>query len=83
MSNFKRSRMNYRNEDGTWDDMSVDVATGAQNFLDYETIVVCNGCTDQTESIANKYLNRRTRILSLEKALMGQALNQSLNMAEP
>jgi len=46
-----------------------------QNFLNYETIVVCNGCTDQTEKIAKKYLNQNTRIFPLDKANVSLARN--------
>jgi hypothetical protein len=28
--------MNYRNADGSWDDISIDKNTGAQNFIDYD-----------------------------------------------
>jgi glycosyltransferase involved in cell wall biosynthesis len=46
-----------------------------QNFLNYETIIVCNGCTDQTEKIAQKYLNQKTNILSLKKSGVSSARN--------
>ena len=46
-----------------------------QNFLDYETIVVPNGCTDQTEQVANQYLNQSTKIISLNEANVSTARN--------
>ncbi|MBR9683456.1 glycosyltransferase [Candidatus Woesearchaeota archaeon] len=52
-----------------------------QNFLDYETIIVCNGCTDQTEEVAKKYLNRSTQVLSLEKANVSIARNRGAEHA--
>ena len=29
-----------------------------QNFKHYETIVVCNGCTDNTKDIAKRYADK-------------------------
>jgi len=46
-----------------------------QNFLNYETIIVCNGCTDQTKDITQKYLNQNTKILTLEKPNVSLARN--------
>lgn len=46
-----------------------------QNFLDYETIIVCNGCTDQTEKIAKRYLNQKTKIFSLAEPKVTSARN--------
>jgi len=46
-----------------------------QNFLDYETIIVCNGCTDQTVEIAQKYLNRNTKIIPQNIADVSLARN--------
>ncbi len=52
-----------------------------QNFLNYETIVVCNGCTDQTENIAQKFLNQNTTIISLENANVSLARNTGARKA--
>lgn len=46
-----------------------------QNFLDYETLIICNGCTDQTEKIAQKYLNQSTKIISLKEPGVSSARN--------
>jgi len=46
-----------------------------QNFLDYETIIVCNGCTDQTEAVAQNYLNQTTKIFNLPEANVCKARN--------
>jgi glycosyltransferase involved in cell wall biosynthesis len=44
-----------------------------QEFRDYETIVVCNGCTDNTETIAKKQEN--TQIISFKEANVSKARN--------
>ena len=44
-----------------------------QEFKDYETIVVCNGCTDNTEAIAKKQEN--TTIISFPEANVSKARN--------
>lgn len=46
-----------------------------QNFLDYETIIVCNGCTDETEEVAQGFVNQKTKILSMEEANVSGARN--------
>lgn len=52
-----------------------------QNFLDYETIIVCNGCTDQTEKVAQQYNNQNTKILSLNEANVSLARNKGAEQA--
>tara|TARA_Y100000310_G_scaffold316958_1_gene369300 strand:- start:130 stop:831 length:702 start_codon:yes stop_codon:yes gene_type:complete len=52
-----------------------------QNFLDYETIIVCNGCTDQTESVAKRYDNQKTKILSIREANVSLARNKGAEIA--
>ena len=52
-----------------------------QNFLDYETIIVCNGCTDQTEKIAQEYNNQKTKIISLTEANVSMARNKGAEIA--
>ncbi len=46
-----------------------------QNFLDYETIVVCNGCSDKTDEVAAKFLNEKTKIFSLKDSNVSLARN--------
>lgn len=46
-----------------------------QNFLDYETLIICNGCTDKTEEVAKGYINQNTKIFSKEKANVSIARN--------
>jgi glycosyltransferase involved in cell wall biosynthesis len=53
-----------------------------QNFLDYETIIVCNGCSDNTEEIAFKYLNQNTKIFSLNDSNVSLARNFGANEAD-
>ncbi len=53
-----------------------------QNFLDYETVVVCNGCRDGTEKEAKKYLNQNTNVFSLGKANVGLARNYGAEKAK-
>jgi len=53
-----------------------------QNFLDYETIIVPNGCSDQTVSIAQKYLNQSTKILPITEANVSQARNLGAQHAQ-
>lgn len=53
-----------------------------QNFLNYETIVVCNGCTDQTKEIAQKYLNQSTKIISLDESNVSLARNFGAKQAK-
>ena len=52
-----------------------------QNFLDYETIIVCNGCTDQTENVAQKYNNQNTKITNLDEANVSLARNKGAELA--
>ncbi|MFH1683125.1 MAG: glycosyltransferase family 2 protein [Candidatus Woesearchaeota archaeon] len=53
----------------------------SQNFLNYETIVVCNGCEDNTEEVAKRYLNQTTRIFSLNLANVSLARNHGAEQA--
>lgn len=52
-----------------------------QNFLDYETIIVCNGCADKTEEIAKKFINQNTKILSAKEANVSLARNLGAQQA--
>lgn len=47
----------------------------SQTLLDYETIVVTNGCTDKTEEIAKKNTDEKIRHLSLPKPNVSVARN--------
>lgn len=53
-----------------------------QNFLNYETIIVCNGCIDQTEKIAQKYTNQNTKIISLKKTNAASTRNFGAKQAK-
>ena len=53
-----------------------------QNFLNYETIIVCNGCTDKTENVASKYFNQNTKILSINEANVSLARNKGADLAK-
>ena len=46
-----------------------------QDFADFETIVVANGCTDKTEEKVKKHQNINLRLLSLPKANASVARN--------
>ncbi|MBI4980114.1 glycosyltransferase [Candidatus Woesearchaeota archaeon] len=46
-----------------------------QEFNDYETIVVCNGCTDNTESIAKQHEGENTTVISFPEANVSKARN--------
>ncbi|MBU0460019.1 MAG: glycosyltransferase [Nanoarchaeota archaeon] len=46
-----------------------------QSYQNYETIVVCNGCTDKTEEIVKKRADDKLRLLSLSKANVSVARN--------
>ena len=50
-----------------------------QDFKDYELIVVCNGCIDNTEKIARKYTNK---IFVLEKPNKEKAQNLAAEKAK-
>ena len=52
-----------------------------QNFLNYETIIVCNGCTDQTAEVARKYDNQNTKIINLKEANVSLARNKGAEIA--
>ncbi len=49
-----------------------------QNFKDYEIVVVCNGCTDNTESIAKRY----ARVISLKNGNVAAARNAGAKKAK-
>ena len=46
-----------------------------QTYQNYETIVVANGCTDNTEEIVKKRTNEKLRLLSLPNANVSVARN--------
>ncbi len=46
-----------------------------QEFKDYEAIVVCNGCTDNTETIAKKQENGSITVISFPEANVSKARN--------
>lgn len=46
-----------------------------QDFPEYETIVVCNGCTDNTEELANKLASEKTKVVSFAEANVSKARN--------
>lgn len=52
-----------------------------QNFLNYETIIICNGCADRTEEVARSYANQNTKILFLDKANVSLARNRGADHA--
>ncbi|MFA6462130.1 MAG: glycosyltransferase [Candidatus Woesearchaeota archaeon] len=52
------------------------------NDPDVETIVVCNGCTDNTESLAKKAANQSTRIISFKEGHVSKARNIGAQKAE-
>jgi len=53
-----------------------------QNYLNYETIIICNGCNDKTEEVAKKYLNQNTKIFSLDQANVSLARNHGAQHAQ-
>ena len=53
-----------------------------QNFLDYETIIVCNGCTDQTEKVAIEFGNSQTKVIKLAEANVSIARNKGAAQAQ-
>ncbi|HLC89171.1 MAG TPA: glycosyltransferase [Candidatus Nanoarchaeia archaeon] len=46
-----------------------------QTYQNYETIVVANGCTDQTEELVKKRAHEKLRLLSLPRANVSVARN--------
>ncbi|MBT4650934.1 glycosyltransferase [Candidatus Woesearchaeota archaeon] len=46
-----------------------------QDFSDYETVVVCNGCTDKTEDVANRCWNDKMKVFSIPEANVSVARN--------
>lgn len=52
-----------------------------QDFQDYETIVVCNGCADDTEAVAKKHENGNLKIISFPEANVSKARNIGANKA--
>ena len=53
-----------------------------QNFEDYELIIVCDACTDNTEEIAKGYLREgRDRMLVTDFGRAGMARNAALDIA--
>lgn len=53
-----------------------------QDFPEYETIVVCNGCTDNTELLARKLANGKTKVISFAEANVSKARNIGAQKAE-
>ncbi len=51
---------------------------GGQDFKDYEVIVVCNGCEDNTEKIAARY----AKVISVKEANLPAARNIGANHAK-
>ena len=49
-----------------------------QDFKNYEIIVVCNGCTDQTEKIAKKY----SKTFSIKNPNIAEARNEGARKAK-
>ena len=54
----------------------------AQTFTDYELIVVCDSCTDNTEEIAREYADKVFTVQHDEPGLNGLTLNIGLDHAE-
>ncbi len=52
-----------------------------QTYQDFETIVVCNGCTDQTEELVRKRANDRLKFFSLPEANVSKARNFGAKLA--
>lgn len=50
-----------------------------QTFKNFETIVVCNGCTDKTDMIAKKY---DCRVINIEKRNVSKARNTGVKAAK-
>jgi len=53
-----------------------------QNDPEVETIVVCNGCTDNTEVIAKKFSSFNTKIISFKEGHVSKARNIGAQKAE-
>jgi len=53
-----------------------------QNDPEVETIVVCNGCTDSTKSVAEKVANQSTKIISFKEGHVSKARNIGAQKAE-
>ncbi len=54
------------------------IAETLKRLTDYETIVVCNGCTDDTKNVAEKYA---TKVVELEEKGVSKARNQGVKNA--
>jgi glycosyltransferase involved in cell wall biosynthesis len=50
-----------------------------QRFREYETIVVCNGCTDKTGEVAKKY---RSRVININYKGVSKARNEGVKAAK-
>lgn len=53
-----------------------------QTFLDYELLVICNGCTDKTEEVAQKFLKKKDNLFSLKEAKVSLARNFGAQQAK-
>ena len=55
-----------------------------QDFTDYQLIIVCDSCTDNTEAIAAEYIrpDTRDRLLTVEFGRAGLSRNAGLDVAE-
>ncbi|MFH0701176.1 MAG: glycosyltransferase [Candidatus Woesearchaeota archaeon] len=53
-----------------------------QNDPEVETIVVCNGCSDNTETLAKKVANQSTKIISFKEGHVSKARNIGAQKAE-
>ena len=63
----------------TWIGEAIDSVI-AQTFAEFELIVVCNGCDDNSEAIAKQHVSddKRCRVLSLPVANKSNALNYGI-----
>ncbi len=52
-----------------------------QTFQDFETIVVANGCTDNTEEIVNKRSSEQLQLLKISKPNVSRARNHGASKA--
>ncbi len=53
----------------------------SQTYQNFETIVVCNGCTDNTEELVRKRSNERLKFFSLPEANVSKARNFGAKLA--